>query len=225
MVPTHSNKDGRRYRYYESRAALRAKVSKATTITKIPAGELEATVGHGLMTLLGDDTQLMEALGQATLRQREAARDLAASWKGSDHHVFIWQVVVKVVLEQQRIICHVSPKALGQVLNGERPELLSTKDSYVFDVPVRLKRVQGGATMIIHGVDAGRTANSVLVKAIAKGYVWNRMLVEGRHKNLNELAREVGVDSRYIRKLLPLAWLHRIWWKLSWRGGSLWRRD
>ena len=44
MTPSHSNSHQRRYRYYVSQAIKNFNKSKAGTVSKIPAGEIEKFV-------------------------------------------------------------------------------------------------------------------------------------------------------------------------------------
>jgi hypothetical protein len=55
--------------------------------------------------------------------------------------------------------------------------------------------------------DPNRAANPTLTTAVAKGYIWNQLLITGKVKNMKALVAVAGLDDSYIRKLLPLAWL------------------
>jgi hypothetical protein len=55
--------------------------------------------------------------------------------------------------------------------------------------------------------DPSRAANPTLTTAVAKGYIWNQLLITGKVKNMKALVAIAEVDDSYIRKLLPLAWL------------------
>ena len=46
-----------------------------------------------------------------------------------------------------------------------------------------------------------------LIKAVAKAHTWNRTLIVGEARSVRALARDIGVTNRYVRKLLPLAFL------------------
>jgi hypothetical protein len=61
--------------------------------------------------------------------------------------------------------------------------------------------------MVSANGDSSRAANSSLTTAVAKGYIWNQLLITGKVKNMKALVAIAGVDDSYIRKLLPLAWL------------------
>ena len=204
MTPSHSNKQGKRYRYYINRAKILGKVSSAHTIGKVPANEIETAVGLGIKGLLNDE-KLAEILGPLTIEQRQKAQDLVRDWNSRDSHALVRDVVEKVVLGHDQLVCHVLPAALHKLL-GSMP--ISESAPYILHIPIRVKRVRGGATMIVNANgDPSRVANPTLTTAIAKGYIWNQLLVTGKVKNMKALVAVAGVDDSYIRKLLPLAWL------------------
>lgn len=44
MSPSHSNKNGKRYRYYVSQAQIQNRIQDIDSVSKIPAGEIEKFV-------------------------------------------------------------------------------------------------------------------------------------------------------------------------------------
>lgn len=202
MTPSHSNKKGKRYRYYINRAKLLGKTSSAQTVGKIPAHEIETAVGSAVRDLLGNPMRLAVDL---TLNQRQHLQDIVTTWGRRDNHTVIRDVVERVVLAQDRITCHLAPQQLG-LLAGLELETLNP-DIYEIEIPIRLKRVQGGATMVVFPNTPSKPANPKLIRAIAKGFFWNTLLMTGQVKSMKELVKIAGVNSRYISKLLPLAWL------------------
>lgn len=45
------------------------------------------------------------------------------------------------------------------------------------------------------------------MRAVAKAFIWNRRITNSDVSSMADIVREEGVTSRYIRKLLPLAFL------------------
>jgi hypothetical protein len=81
-------------------------------------------------------------------------------------------------------------------------------------VPIAVRR-RGGRKVIVTPDSAaapGGTAvptcgDPALVKALARGHLWRRMLEGGRHRSLRELAAAEGVDRGYVARLLQLTLL------------------
>jgi site-specific DNA recombinase len=62
MTPSHSNKDGVRYRYYVSHAVLQRRKQDAGTVARVPAAELERIVVDAVRTRCGAFGQLSDGL-------------------------------------------------------------------------------------------------------------------------------------------------------------------
>jgi hypothetical protein len=80
-------------------------------------------------------------------------------------------------------------------------------DPVQLTLPIRLRRIQGGARMIFAKDD---TPNPVLVRAIARAHWWNQQLVMGYSPSLKELAKQCGTHERVIRRGIHLAWLEPV---------------
>lgn len=87
--------------------------------------------------------------------------------------------------------------------------------SVTVTVPMTIRR-RGGRKQIIGPdgapVQAGEGAPDVaftrgdpaLVKALARGFRWRRMLEEGRYASIRELAAAEGVDRAYVGRVLNM---------------------
>jgi site-specific DNA recombinase len=62
MTPSHSNKDGVRYRYYVSHAVLQHRKGEAGTVTRVPATELEKNVVEAVRARLAATGQTRDEL-------------------------------------------------------------------------------------------------------------------------------------------------------------------
>lgn len=90
--------------------------------------------------------------------------------------------------------------------------------SITVDVPMTIRR-RGGRKQIIGPdgapVQAGSDAAGVtetrgdpaLVKALARGFRWRRLLEDGRYASIRELAAKEGVDRAYVGRVLNLTLL------------------
>lgn len=82
-------------------------------------------------------------------------------------------------------------------------------------VPMTIRRRGGrkqiigpdGATIRRDGDPSAAKGNPGLVKALARGFRWRRMLEEGRYASIRELASKEGVDRAYVARLLQLTLL------------------
>lgn len=209
MSSCHSNKPGKRYRYYISQGEVQGKPSKPDTLTKIPAGEIETVVTSAVVKFLGNDSHLTQALPEATMTQRELARQWSKTWESHDaawRHCLVREVVRKVRLQANAVVCELSPSVLSQRLSQQPVEKPKTEQPYITTVSVRLKRINGGPVLMLTNTHTKPT-NKRLATSVAKAYVWNQMLLIGQAPNLLALSKTVQCDDSYIRRTLPLAWL------------------
>jgi DNA invertase Pin-like site-specific DNA recombinase len=206
MTPSFSNKKGRYYRYYISQGEVQHHTSRPGTITRIPAGEMEAAISEAIHTLLIDDEQLVVLLPGLTPEQRELARGLGQSWKdlsAVQRHIYIRELLVGAELHSNRLVWSFKPFVLGKMINSS----IDQDDPVQLTLPIRLRRIQGGARLIFAKDD---TPNPVLVRAIARAHWWNHQLVMGYVPSLKDLAKQCGTHERVIRRGIHLAWLEPV---------------
>ena len=78
-------------------------------------------------------------------------------------------------------------------------------------VPLAVRRPRGGRKLILTPggmVNRGSTtADTTLVKALARAFRWRRMLETGRYGTIDELAAAEKINSSYVSRLLRLTLL------------------
>ena len=125
FTPTHTTKNGKRYRYYTSQAAIR-KTDSALTVTAFPAQELEALVLSQIHLLLGSPEKCVTSLENSPEKDvtAERALDLAKHWpqlETAKQHEFFRNVVRRVVVGQTRVWIDVERLQLVETLLGHPP--------------------------------------------------------------------------------------------------------
>ena len=61
--------------------------------------------------------------------------------------------------------------------------------------------------LVIGGGVSTRKTDLTLLKAVARGHKWFNELVSGRAAFTREIAEQEGVNERFVRRLIPLAFL------------------
>ena len=198
MSPTHGQKGGRRYRYYASRA------NSAAETLRIPAEPIEELVFDRVRRIANlPPASTVDALlqllkrvdiGSQTLRLNLDANLLADCLRGS--------------AELHQDAADIAAQVENRLHNGEA--LVEQSGFLVLTIPVRPIR-RGGATALVHpghGKPVGPAKPDLaLLKAIARAHGWLEQMVSGQATTFREVAKAEGIEERYVRRLIPLAFL------------------
>jgi site-specific DNA recombinase len=194
MSPSHTNKDGVRYRYYVSHAILQHRQHEVGSVGRVPAAEIEKLVLEGV-------------------RNQPTTGDEAAS--GIADHDLIVQRVHAVTIKPQGVEVRLLP-ASGLQSDGTCPP--ESDDFHPDGLPttiITLPWTSSGFTAvkgILHSPVAARPTLSserrdALLGAIARARRWINDLRDGRIASFEDVARRESQGERHIRLLAPLAFV------------------
>ena len=212
MSPTHSSKSGKRYRYYVSQAVIKDQKHQAGGVTRIPCVEIELLVRSEMQAFLCSDQRVHDALGNDSLLSMvaaSAATRSAAAEKINSDNTLLRRWVRKVTVSRMDVTIELEASKLFEALQIEFCSTAS-KDlpTIEWTVNTELKRSGGETKLIISKAgDRAHDLRPALIKAVARGYAWNRELLRGESPSIRVVARKHGVDERQIRRHLPLALL------------------
>jgi site-specific DNA recombinase len=190
MTPTHTNKQGARYRYYVSHAVLQQRQVEASGVTRVPAPVIEAVVLKALRDHL-------EGGADGAHPTPTDARDL------------IERHVERIVITPNAIELNLVGEGEGakeeqqqaDVGNPSRPKLLLPWSGNTFTAVKGIVHEPSQRTpMTIEARDA-------LLTVIAKARGWIDALVEGRVDSFAAIAKREAKIERHIRSLVRLAFV------------------
>jgi site-specific DNA recombinase len=188
MTPTHTNKQGARYRYYVSHALLQNR-KDAGSVSRLSAPEIEAAVTGAVRRHLGG----RKSGGQAV---------------PADDRALIEEFVDRILVKLGEIEIHLTNRGLGGPINASRKSRSrKPRRPVVITMPLTAPS-QTAAKGIIHSpqpsavMSAGK--QDALLTAIAKARAWVDDLIVGK-ATLNDIAEREGKVERHIRLLAPLA--------------------
>ena len=133
--PTHSNKNGCRYRYYTSRAAIH-KTKRPDSPARIPAPGLEKAVTERILSFLNAPSELLAVLKNSLLDEENAppsgfyaavverAAKMVKSWKprpAPDRDHFLKAVIDRIVVQAEHIEIRLRLAAILHELLGSDP--------------------------------------------------------------------------------------------------------
>ena len=185
MGPLHTQRRGRRYRYYVSAALKPASSVTAGSLPRIAMGVLDECIVTRLAPILAShwrpDLPDAERLAPAIIQVRVGA---------------------------ERIEALLAPESLlaSAQIDGATFRTLDEGVEIAFDV--HLKHRQGA--LILDGPGAPNERGKVdraLVRALALSRSWAQRLARGDTRTTKDIAREEGLCDHYTAKLMPLAYV------------------
>ena len=214
MSPSHSNKKGKRYRYYISQAIIQHRMQDAGTISKIPAGEIEKVVTQEIKDFVSDSNNIQPLLQDSNIHKQKA---LLNNISDKVDNQFIRTILSKVIIHKERVeitICKNQLLKMLEVIYNKTgfPEEIKdeTKTPIILTKNIKITSTsRNGSVLILTDTDEQKPEiNPQLVKAIAKSYLWNKQLLSGEVKDFKGIQmREGHKDSRYIVNVINLRFL------------------
>jgi site-specific DNA recombinase len=193
MTPSHSNRDGVRYRYYVSHVLLQRRKTDAGRVTRVPAIQLENLVVEAIRAKAQPDTEPKGGLSDRAVIDRYVAR------------IIVRPDSIDIELREPTAAAAPSLAADAPITAGaETPSTCTTVISLPWSVPA-FTSVKG----VLHQPEAKPTlkqeTRDAILLAIAKARSWIDGLVSGRVQSFDEIAEREGKVERHIRLLTPLA--------------------
>ena len=218
FTPSHATKKGRRYRYYVSQAVIKNVRNNHRSPVRIPAPEIEELVISQLSLLLQSPQRLLDALvgAEASPAEVHAVTETSRVWDTATPDK-IWDLLrsaaKRIVVHSDSIEIQLNKSTLRQtVLDISEEDAQPGNDP---DEPVviagtaQLKRCGGEVRLVLPPDSPGAKPHSVpsLIRAISRAHDWVDRILQGEAVNQRSIAKETGLDERYISRIIPLAFL------------------
>jgi site-specific DNA recombinase len=183
MIPSHANKSGLRYCYYQSWVLNQGQKDKAGVVSRVPAQEIEEVVRTAIL-------ERRSAIGHDT-----APEGTGLSWTSSIERIEVQADQLTITLKTESTVSESTqddePNApttfivpWSKPIQRRRRELRAPDDTALRQRPIRSE------------------ARSRLLKAIAQGRIWQDSLVNDRNANIATIAKESSLSEKSIRSTL-----------------------
>jgi site-specific DNA recombinase len=207
FTPSHTLKNGRRYRYYVCQAKVRESGSESKAV-RLPAHDVEQLVTLRLRSFLQSNQAVMNELGLPSDSPALTQSLLSAAANSGDPSVldndFLKTVVHRVVVHSDRLQVELDRKNLRTILIREGADLTPIRgeteqfsgDSIRLEIRAQLRRHGGEMSFVIPPDSAGyRTPSPIssLVKAVARGRQWREWIVNGEASSQSSIAKKLGL--------------------------------
>ena len=221
MSPSHSNKKGKRYRYYISQALLQSRKYEAGSVSKIPAGEIETVVTEEIKVFFSDTKNVQQYIENYDVHKQKDILQIVKEFKTDLKHkfdsVFIRTVLSKIILYKEKVEIILCKEQLVKSLEAITydtlfPEELKdeTKTPITITKEIRISTTsKNGSVLIIS--DYKKTEinlNSQLITAVTKSHYWNKLLLSGEVNSVRDINKMENLSGhKYIYKVIELRFL------------------
>jgi len=211
LSPSHTNKNGLRYRYYVSGPAkghgqdLRA--------IRVAAGDLEQLIIDRLVGILNSPPQLAEILRSEGLTEGHTLKTRKAL-TGSPQEAadVLKRIAQKVIVGQEELTLQIDKAGLAGICglgDGSRPRE-SKEQIYSMTFKASFRRIGSETKLIINDGQASHEKprrDPALIKALARAHAWAKQLHAGKVRSLNEIAVAEGLTRGYVSAIIGMAYL------------------
>lgn len=227
FTPSHTVKKGRRYRYYVS-PSLRKASGAQNGSYRLPAHQIESLVLSRLRLFLESANDVIDSLclpsDNASLIQQltTTAQNSSSQWFGRTApttNTVLRKFVERVTLHEERVEVLVSREKLRAALidglpSGQPPNQDTFADEPIdlirLSADMKLKRCGGEVRLVVpprSPVQMSAHPVASLVKAVARAHDWRTQIIAGRVGGRRSLSQQVGLDERYVSRILQCAFL------------------
>jgi site-specific DNA recombinase len=212
LTPSHAVKGERRYRYYVSRSLIKGTADTAGCSWRLPAPEIERIVAAAVGQILSDRTGIVaaaQAIGLADNRL-PSLFSAAAEWRENLQSEVEAGATLSALIDR----IDLAETGIRVSLRLPIPETASPPAADAngliiarfFPMTVRRRGVE--MRLVIEGNRGpAPRADSAFLKAVARARQWSEDLLADRARSVAEIAERERVGSRYVRRLLRLAFL------------------
>jgi len=214
FTPTHAVKNGKRYRYYTSQAVIQHG-DQQPELTRLPAQDLETLILSEIAALLTSPERYLADL-DGPEKEIAAARaaHLAKHWpelETSEHQDFLRKIVPRVVIGSATVWIDIDRRKLLETLLDHEPESQPNAGKpHIIKLSSAFQSLHRGRQIHLvppNGPAAAATPVPSLLKAVARAYLWYEQIMAGEVETIRDLARNSGVTSAYVTRILQLGLL------------------
>ncbi|CAM3762348.1 recombinase family protein [Polynucleobacter brandtiae] len=213
LVPSHSQKKSKRYRYYVSEPLITNCRQAAPEGIRIPAQELETLVINQLQNWLTDETSILDFLQPESNQVQTLIRSIhehleLVKQEGKERYELIHRLASGVRVLPDEIQITIKPHVLLKEEPNHMTNKVTTKASeLIITTQAKIERCGFGMKLLVGNQSQRQSADAVLVASIQKGQAWLEQLTSGKAKSLAEIAKAERVTTPYITNTIHRAFL------------------
>lgn len=205
LIPSHSQKRSKRYRYYVSEPLIMADRQSAPEAIRIPAPELESLAINQLKDWLANESTLLKILNP----KANQIQNLSIVIKGyqalihqntKERYELIHRLIKRVSVLSDSVEIKIDPQALFE----DTPHPI---EPITLTAQAKIERCGMAMRLLVGNRSAIQNLDQTLIKSIRKAQDWLEQLTTGKVKSVSELATQEGTTSNAITRLIYRALL------------------
>ena len=230
MSPTHTRKGNRLYRYYVSQDVLK-RGPEACPVGRVPAAEIEAAVIDQLRGIFrqpeiivgtwraarAEQDDITEDEAREALTAARPAVGRAVPGRAGADRAAAGRAGRRADARRRGPAAAERARRAGARSGGQqegsgvtRATVSADGETITVHIPLTFRK-RGGRKLVVTP-DGAEWAprprvDNAMVKALARAFRWRKMLDEGVHATLEDLARAKGVHATYVSRVLRLTLL------------------
>ena len=205
LTPSHSAKNGKRFRYYISRRLVTGKSKKHPDAWRLPAPRLEASIARVVHNHLSDPGILTKLLGEidaTDVEQLQAKTKLLADTVAPHQSASKWSALISsATISPGKLIVHLDSEAIADSIEVREDRI--DRAHLRLEAAFQMRR-KGVETKIILGGEPPEV-DEVLVRNIVKARNWFEAIKHG--ETFATIASREGTSRRRIQDVIDLAFL------------------
>jgi site-specific DNA recombinase len=178
---------------------------------RFPSTQIEDVVVGEIRQMIQSRQRLLDALGLSSIAITNLeAVDRRLSLLLDNVTSAVPTIVRRVVIKADELEIQISKSALRAfITEGAITEANPCDDLFALCVEVQFLKYRGKVRLILHpdSPHAKKAEVPSLIRAIARAHAWVDQIVKGEALNQRAIAASLGVNKRYVSKILPLAFL------------------
>lgn len=205
MSPTHSNKNGKRYRYYVSQAQIQNRIQDLGSVSKISAGQIEDFVTAEIYKLIRSKEILQEYFKEEPVyKQRTILENIDTKVLSSEliqyllYKTVISKNEVNIILYKKRVVNVIEHLIFDSTLSEENND--DAQFLISFKCSAKISNTTKNGSKIIIGESKLPVHNMALINAIVKSFYYHKLMFE------DKLTKDMKASS-YIKRLMQLRFL------------------
>lgn len=217
LQPTHSKKNGRKYRYYVSATMMRYAKANPSGL-RIPAPDLEKIVIQSIATHLRDQKWLAisfdlqsQISGFAKFCEVAAALGKEVDQQATTNTGVLHQIIKRIAVDKKLIKVSIDTEGLRGLLVELEIELATFAPvEPVLDINIAGQFLRCGKEVrlvIGDAKDASQNIDKRLVREIVQARCWFEELKAGRAKGIADLARKFRCSAAHVSRRISLAFM------------------